>query len=149
MDLKLRRVREEDSEILFKWTNDPTVRKNAFNTKPVEWEEHQKWFASKLGNSNSKVYLMLKREEPVGQIRFDRENDYWKLSYSIAREYRGQGLGTELVKLGLEEVRGKVKAWVKKDNPASLKVFDSLGFGRENNGEEDSVQFVWPLEQEH
>lgn len=144
MDLRLRKIKKEDSVTLFKWTNDPTVRQNAFNTKPVEWEEHCKWFDSKFDSPESEIYLLLKEEEPVGQIRFDREEGYWKLSYSISREHRGQGLGKELVKLGLNEVQGKVKAWVKKDNPASLKVFDRLGFKRENSREEGAVQFSWP-----
>lgn len=144
MELKLRKINKEDCKILFEWTNDPSVRKNAFNTEPVKWEEHQKWFATKLQNENDEIFLFLKDGEPVGQIRFEKEEDYWKLSYSIAKEHRGHGLGKELVELGLNEVQGKVKAWVKKDNPASLKVFDRIGFRREANGEEDAVQFIWP-----
>lgn len=143
MELKLRKVNKEDCKILFDWTNDPAVRENAFNTEPVKWKEHQKWFATKLKNENDQIFLLVKDGVPVGQIRFEKEEDYWKLSYSIANEHRGQGLGKELVKLGLEEVQGKVRAWVKKDNPASLKVFEGIGFRREKNGKEDPVQFLW------
>ncbi|MDT0644231.1 GNAT family N-acetyltransferase [Zunongwangia sp. F363] len=128
MKLQLRKVEEKDCLLLFKWINDPEVRKNALTPKEIGWEEHQEWFSNRTRSENTKLYILENEAEPVGQIRFDWENDYWKISYSVEKNSRGQGLGTKILELGLNKIDGKVKAWVKADNPKSKKIFEKLGF---------------------
>ena len=35
--LRIRRVKKEDSIVLFEWSNDPLVRRNAFDSKKIDW----------------------------------------------------------------------------------------------------------------
>ena len=35
MEIDLRPAAPEDVDLLFRWTNDPTVRANAFSTDPI------------------------------------------------------------------------------------------------------------------
>nr|WP_294859562.1 GNAT family N-acetyltransferase [uncultured Fluviicola sp.] len=128
--LNLRRVNDEDALLLFDWANDPEVRNNAFNSDPIDWENHLKWFRGKLNNENSRIYILLDQSIPVGQIRFDREKDNWLIDYSISSSNRGKGFGKKIVSLALEEFGPETRliAKVKPENAASLQVFKSNGF---------------------
>ena len=99
----LKEADKKDTMLLFNWANDPSVRKNAFNTEPIEWEQHQKWIQSKLASSYSKIFILYKKdlERPLGQIRLDymKENDVWLIDYSIDKFFRGLKLSTVLFKL--------------------------------------------------
>lgn len=129
--LDLRKIDEGDCKMLYEWANDPGVRGQAFTSKVIQWEDHLKWFKIKLNNPASHIFILEKNALPVGQIRFDKENDYWKIDYSIDRKYRGMGLGTHIIELGLKRMKGTIKAWVKEGNTASCKVFENSGFKEE------------------
>jgi hypothetical protein len=49
--LIFRRAKKEDCELIYKWANDPEVRKNSFSGAAITVENHQKWFESKLADS--------------------------------------------------------------------------------------------------
>lgn len=128
MKLVLRKVDSNDSKILFLWANDSSVRQNAFNQGSISWEEHLKWFKKKYKSEACKIFILVINNTPGGQIRFDKEGKSWIISYSIEDKYRGMGLGKEVVKRGIEKVSKPILAWVKIENIASRKTFESLGF---------------------
>ena len=51
--LSLRNVISSDKNLLFKWANDPEVRKWSFNKAPITLDEHQIWFEKKLYDSKT------------------------------------------------------------------------------------------------
>ena len=125
---KLRNATKEDLEIIFEWANDIDVRQNAFNTGSIPWEDHVNWFNKRLNNPDFFIFILEHNDIPIGQIRFEKEDVFWKIDYSIRSESRGLGMGKKIVKMGIEKIEGEVKAWVKKENIASCKVFEKLGF---------------------
>ena len=80
------------------------------------------------------MFIGLLQNEPVGQIRFDKESEDYVLDYSIAKIYRGKGLGTEIVKAGIKILTETIHkpftvvAHVKEENIVSIKVFTKLHF---------------------
>ena len=76
---------------------------------------------------------------PVGQIRFDIEENKAKISYSLDANYRGKGLGRFLLKGGMKKVKEDLPAveqiigYVKSDNHASVNVFQKLNFVKNEN----------------
>ena len=48
----LRKVNKTDENLLFKWVNDPEVRKWPFSKKNITRKEHNKWFENKFKNPN-------------------------------------------------------------------------------------------------
>jgi UDP-2,4-diacetamido-2,4,6-trideoxy-beta-L-altropyranose hydrolase len=132
--LELRKIVESDAQLIFEWANDDEVRSNAINTHKINWEDHINWFDKKLQSADTYVFIAFLHDEPVGQIRFDKENEDYTVDYSIAKNHRGKGLGTEIVKAGiktLSEIINKpfrVVAQVKEENIASAKVFTKLHF---------------------
>jgi RimJ/RimL family protein N-acetyltransferase len=66
---------------------------------------------------------------PVGQVRYDLDNDKWLISFYIDEPFRGLGLGKTILKktMFLQNKKHFI-AFVKEDNLASNKTFISLNF---------------------
>ena len=131
----LRKVQKEDIEQIFAWANDPDARNFSTNTKLITWDEHIVWFEAKLHDINSFFYILTDdKDSKMGTIRFDRKGNQFILSYSIAKAYRGQGLGAEIITLGLDKLKIEVEisieviAFVKDTNAASFNIFSKLHF---------------------
>lgn len=129
-NLRIRRVKKEDSLVLFEWRNDPVVRRNSFDSKKIDWDSHEKWFNNQLTNSQSKIFIFeTKQGHPVGQVRLDYLDNKWLINYSIDQFYRGLGLGKKIIYQSINTIeKGLFTAKVKNNNQASIKTFKSLGF---------------------
>lgn len=147
MEIKLRDVREDDVEVVYRWTQDPETRKNAPDPKGFSFESHKKWFQKKLNDKNAYIFIGQLNNLPVGQIRFEviKENKL-SLSIMIDQNYRGKGIGTELVNNGIRHLKNKIKnfniiAKVRTFNEASTKIFKKNGFGLKNEVTENGVDY--------
>ncbi len=149
---RLRRARTEDSDLLWKWANDPGVRAASFSTAPIPWETHVAWLTEKLASDKS--LLLIAEDEraiPFAQIRFDfRQNGEADLNISLAKEKRGCGLAVPVIRAGVRELLassecGRVHAFVKPENVASAKAFERASFvrvGLERVGEHPALHFI-------
>lgn len=132
-ELFLRKAVEEDARLLLDWRNESSVRQNSFSTDIIEYEQHVKWFRSKLADDNEKLLILMRVETPLGQIRLSNDGHEVEISYSIDNRYRGLGYGKIMIRLAENVLRkenyyGKVVGLVKRENEASKKVFLSLGY---------------------
>jgi RimJ/RimL family protein N-acetyltransferase len=141
--LKFRRAIEADVELLFDWANDLDVRQNAINTQLITWEGHQKWFQKRLDSSISKIFIFLLDEQPIGQVRFEFEKNVWLIDYSVDKLYRGKGLGKSMLKeiLNYFKANEPIIAYVKVENIASAKIFNSLGFKKNEIVEINKINY--------
>ena len=141
--LFLREVTENDMQLLFDWANEPGVRANSLNSETIPFEAHQKWFDSQLNNPDTKLFILTDGTHALGQIRIQRKESLWEIGYSIDKEQRGKRLGAEIVRLLLEKFgQYAFKAIVKKDNTASIKVFENLNFEITDSGDANILTFI-------
>ena len=132
----LRNAALEDLEITYTWANQPQIRQYAFKKGFIPLEEHSKWFAGKIKDENCIFKLLISEGEPVGSIRYDVKGEEGLISYLIAPDLTGRGLGTKLHELSifdLEKERNDIKSikgLVKKENIASIRIFEKLGFDK-------------------
>jgi UDP-2,4-diacetamido-2,4,6-trideoxy-beta-L-altropyranose hydrolase len=133
--IKLRRVEENDCELLWKWANDPIVRQSSFNSKDIAWQDHHTWFLNKQNDTNCIQYIAISEHNvPIGQIRFDVKDSIADIGYSIAQDFRGMGLGQMLLKKGIELFCSEqeniltIQGCVKKGNMPSRRSFQDVGF---------------------
>lgn len=133
--LKLRKVRQEDCEILWRWANDPIVRAASFSSEPITWNDHIKWLNNKLNSSNCYQFIGVNNENrPIGQIRFDIDFQLEaEVDISIAPNERGKGYANDLIKSSIkylfENTNIKlVNAIIKSENISSIKSFSTSGF---------------------
>jgi len=151
-ELRLRLARENDCRLLFKWAGDQVARAASFHSAAISWEDHARWFAERLRDTQSVIYIGENAVgEPVGVVRFQIKDENAVLSINVAPEFRGQGWGRELIAFSTcslvraHAVR-RIEAFVKLDNQASARLFEASGFrraGRERVAGQDALLFAW------
>ncbi|MGA1870291.1 MAG: GNAT family N-acetyltransferase [bacterium] len=130
----LRHVGPGDSKDLFHWRNNPDVRKNFFNSEPLAWDEHEKWFHTQLKDPKTVAYMAYKKENKIGTIRFEDHGSSIKVSVMVNPAWIGKGFGTDLIERGVALYRSEKKnmkpivAEIKIENKASVKAFQKAGF---------------------
>ncbi len=146
-EIDLRPVERNDCRILWEWRNDPVTRKYAFNTECIPYETHKKWFENSLKNKNRHIFIVLKEDERVGEIRFDinPQTKAADVDITIDPRYRGMCIGREALKKACSYAFKNLKikkfiAKIKTSNKASLKIFEYVGFDIEK--ENDTIIMV-------
>ncbi len=130
----LREATMQDMNLIFEWANDPAVRVNSFNSEPIPYDTHVKWYSHIMDDESVLQFILMNDDTPVGQIRLNIDGDKAEIGYSIASEYRGKGYGHKVLQLVADEVKAKylnikcLIAKVKPENIASNKLFEHEGY---------------------
>lgn len=134
-ELLVRKVRAGDEVLMLSWANDPETRANAFDPRPIEAEDHHRWLTERLADEERSVLFIAetRSQAPIGQVRFERSGSQWLISYSVAPEFRGFGLGIRVLRDAIAAFRqagpaDPLMAEVRPHNIASRKIFERLGF---------------------
>ena len=130
--LFVREANNGDCQLYWHWANDPLVRENAFQKGKIELENHQIWFKKQLNYRDTIMMVIESEFGPVAQVRFDQKNLNFTVNYSIARQFRGFGLGKTVISKAINCLREPkpftVIAEVKECNISSRKIFEKIGF---------------------
>jgi RimJ/RimL family protein N-acetyltransferase len=151
-ELSLRLARESDCRLLYEWAADPVARAASFHAAAISWEGHARWFAERLEDQQSVLYIGENVSgTPVGLVRFQINDESAMLSVNVSPEFRGQGWGRELIAFSrCTLIRGrsvqKIHALVKPENQASQRLFEASGFllvGKQRVSDQDALLFTW------
>jgi UDP-2,4-diacetamido-2,4,6-trideoxy-beta-L-altropyranose hydrolase len=134
--IRIRKATKSDVDLYFHWVNEKAVREQSVHTAPIQYEEHCQWFHHKIQDENTILYLFEQNDQPIGQVRLDKEAEFLIVNYSVELSHRGKGLGSILLKMALENAEKEnlatsvksIKAIVKENNAASANVFIKLNF---------------------
>jgi RimJ/RimL family protein N-acetyltransferase len=132
--LRLRVLGEADCQLLWEWANDPEVRTLSFSSEPIPQWQHVQWFKTKLSDPNCLIYLAIDRDDiPIGQIRYEIENNEAVVSVSIDRKFRNRGYGSTLIQLASQQAfhianLARIHAYIKPVNQASIRAFVKANF---------------------
>jgi len=132
--LHVRTASFDDMELVFRWANDPVVRRYAINSEPISWKTHQQWYNKKLNEKDCFLYIVEYQEIPIGQVRFDLNDGTILISYSLVDRFRGRGMGCKLLLAAFRRFLNEYKkngifvAQVRENNIASNKIFNKIGF---------------------
>ena len=120
--------------MIWEWANDPETRSASFSTRPIPWENHVAWFSQKLKDPGCLFYLALDaKSTPIGQIRFQVDNNDAVISISLDSKQRGYGYGSKVIWLGAQQVFDRttvnsIHAYIRQDNEVSIRAFSKAGF---------------------
>lgn len=134
LKIKIRKALPRDSEFLFNLRNEESVRAVSLNSDPIKWENHQQWFKKRLVNPNNIIFISELEGKPVAQTRYDVSGDSAEASIAVVKDFRGRGLGSEILKRTAEkfwEAFPKVKAihaFINLGNKASVRSFGKAGY---------------------
>jgi UDP-2,4-diacetamido-2,4,6-trideoxy-beta-L-altropyranose hydrolase len=137
MRFSMRKAADSDLELYYNWANNDEVRQNAVCSDPIIFENHQRWFSSRLESQISKLYVGLWNGLPIGQVRFDLHENSWEIAYSVDPNYRNMGFGELLIRKGMNELLAEIHAdltivaLVKYHNIPSVEVFKKLHYKEE------------------
>lgn len=149
-ELKYRKAKKDDAEILFNWANELVVRNASFNPDLIIWEKHIAWFNTKLKDKNVLILIFTVKDIPAGQVRIEIVNEAI-IGISIDSAFRGYKLAPTMLKMACHEFWKEnelsVYAFIKKDNIASVKSFEKVGFVFDRNDKVDGMEcFVYKIE---
>jgi UDP-4-amino-4,6-dideoxy-N-acetyl-beta-L-altrosamine N-acetyltransferase len=130
----LRRVLENDLELLLEWRNDDRIRKFMFDQKPITLEEHVRWF-EKVNTDLSRDLLIFENDiNPLGfvQIVYSMENALAEWGF-YAAPTAPKGVGERMLSKVLDhifDIKGSSKVFgqVLGYNAASIRLHQKLGF---------------------
>ncbi len=130
----LRLASPEDCRRLWKWRNEQAAREASFNTEHISFEEHVRWFTTKLTDPNTCILIATNADgHEVGYVRFDIVGDEAEISLSIDRAERGNGYGIAAIKKGSHYLLAtrpvrRIVAHIKPTNTRSMVAFERAEF---------------------
>lgn len=133
----LRRAMMGDMRDIFEWNNHPLSRKNSFRSDPISWDEHKRWFAERLADDLTTIYILCSDDNKLGSARFEENQRSIRISVMLNPDHFGKRLGSELIRLATEKYMQekrpdkKIIAEVKGENLPSKKAFLKAGFEEE------------------
>jgi len=129
----LRPATPEDCRQVWLWRNDEGTRAASFDTSPISFETHERWFHASLQHRDRHVYIVLADGQEAGVVRLDVAGARGIVNIHLAPGWRGRGVGPRTL-AALEDIAfgslhlTRMEAQVKPGNAASLAAFQKVGF---------------------
>ncbi len=146
--MMIRPATSDDARDVFVWRNDEITRLMSRQIDKIDLETYMAWFGDTLKRVDRKLFIGMNVSHKVGMTRFDRVDatEEWEVSIAVAPELRGLGYGKQLLARSVceflaMEPSAKISAEVKKNNLASRKIFESLGFNLLPNNNPDIFRY--------
>lgn len=151
LNISFRECDKTDMIRVFNWSNDDLVRKNSFQTEPILFKNHKKWFLNKIRDKNSLFLVALINDVPAGIVRYEIGDTHSIVGLLVSKEYRGQGLADKFLvissKLYFKNFNNPILAYIKKENIASVNTFKKAGYFYLNDDvKEESSSYIYKLE---
>ncbi len=133
---RLRPLQPGDREMIFRWRNSNEIRRFMFNTAPIPWEDHCRWFQRTCGSDNTRFFIFEWNKTPIGTVSFSRletEDSTAKWGFYIAPEHSNSGFGSIMgfmaLNLAFRELPcSKIIGEVLDFNERSAEYHQKLGF---------------------
>ena len=135
--LKIVSIKKYDEKFLYDLRNHVSTRKHMFNNESISLDTHKKWFLNSLANTNRDIFVFLKVDQKIGQIRFDKRNGTAQVDLAVIDSERGKGYGTVLLMMAchnylkLNSDINYLSAKIKKENFKSTQAFLKTGFQKQ------------------
>jgi UDP-2,4-diacetamido-2,4,6-trideoxy-beta-L-altropyranose hydrolase len=137
MTVALRRAGATDSDLVFQWVNLADSLAGKLQTqRPIAREEHERWFAARLADPDTFLWIIEAKSKPVGQLRLINRGGVYEIDIYVEADARRTGVAHTALRLGMAELaklregQTTFRALVKRSNVASQRFFEREGFAR-------------------
>ena len=140
--IQIRRMTEDDTDLIVTWRNNPRVRHNFIYRKPFTKEGHENWIHTMVDTGKVVQFIIEERSsgKPVGSVYLrDIDPECRKAEYGIfiGEDWAvGKGFGSEAaglaVQYGFEKLNlHKIFLRVFADNLPAIHSYEKAGFKQE------------------
>jgi len=131
--IKLRPAVYSDVNIVLSWRNEPATVLNMKTKRLLNFQEHNHWFEKTIIDPNCVFLIIESGQEPIGQLRYELENQMAKVSINITEKWHGKGVASKAFYLGSLHIKyidfsKTVFARVLKSNVGSIRAMENAGF---------------------
>lgn len=138
----LRPITLDDTDLIVKWRNNPSVEKNFIFREKFTKEMHENWMRTKVEAGQVIQYIVEEKKSgrPIGSVYFRDINEAYnsaEFGIFIGEDgARGKGFGKEMtslfVKYGFEFLGlHRIQLRLVKGNAAAARTYSSVGFRKE------------------
>lgn len=150
---KLRNMREDDIEIIYKNLHLDFVNKYFKNKKQQQkiHKNHSEWYKTHISSFDYSIYIFENEENNfVAMTSYEVLKDTAKINIYLNKDFRNKGYSQEILSESIEkflqdnkEIK-HIKAYVLEENIASKKIFENLGFIYNNEKEicNDGLEYM-------
>lgn len=142
LKVSLRPITINDTELVVKWRNNPSVKCNFVFQEEFTYEMHEKWLNTKVKYGEVVQYIIIDKDtgNAVGSVYFrdiDGKNQSAEFGIFIGEDsIRGKGLGSEATKIftnfGFDYLKlHRIMLRVFSDNLQAQKAYQNAGFNVE------------------
>lgn len=147
--LAIRAASEADAELAWSWRNDPGVRAVSKGTTPIPWNDHSRWFAARLADADTRLYVLEAADRAVALVRFDGVGEEALVSIMVDPAARGGGIGRNALGLACAKYQDEqpdhdLVAEIGAANAASAAIFRATGFEPTEERAKDFVRYRRP-----
>jgi UDP-2,4-diacetamido-2,4,6-trideoxy-beta-L-altropyranose hydrolase len=149
--LKLRRAGPTDASRLFEWANHPDSRRASLEAQnPIAWNHHRAWFAARLADPRTRIWMIEVDRRAVGQVRLQDKGEGPEIAIYVEPGSRREGVAVRALAMALVEARliwpGRdAIARVRAENAASRRLFERARFTPRRTAAE-ALLFTHPIE---
>ena len=146
--LTLRKAHSEDIRFYWEVNNTPTTRALSISPEPIPWEGHKAWYAARLSDPQTTLYVAELNEKRVGVLRVERgERGRTTISIALSEVYQGRGLGRQLIAEGTRLTLAspditQVIALIRPNNIGSVRAFQAAGYQADGEAIERGVSLL-------
>ncbi len=133
-DISIRNATFSDIQDLYEWRNHLSIRNVSYNTDPIDFDTHQKWFNSVIDSPQIELLIGEFQNCRVGVVRFDITANVAEVSIYLVPGENGRGFGSRLLLAAETWAKNNIKgltqfrAEVIKNNDSSHRLFSSNGY---------------------
>lgn len=150
---KLRNMREDDIEIIYKNLHLDFVNKYFKNKKQQQkiHKNHSKWYKTHISSFDYSIYIFEdEKNNFVAMTSYEVLKDTAKINIYLNKDFRNKGYSQEILSESIEkflqdnkEIK-HIKAYILEENIASKKIFENLGFVYNNEKEicNDGLEYM-------
>lgn len=138
----LKRASHNDCQRLYEWQQSPETRRFALNNAIPTWLQHSAWFANKITQLDSYLFMLRRQSIDVGMVRLDplSEPNHYLVSIITAPQCYRQSIAKAALTLIRQAFKSTtIHATVLNENLASQALFRSSGYVQLN--EEQWIQY--------
>lgn len=143
--ISLNKIEKDDCDIILNWRNDPISRLNSKNKNLILKKDHIKWFNLKLNSKNDITLIAKISHLRLGTVRYDKiDEKLFEVSINLNPNFRKIGLSKKILKLSEKKIKAKgmlIKAFVLKENLASIKLFKSCNYKIHKTAKSGLIEF--------